>query len=214
VKESPHATVWILQPLALLHAMNEDLDGACELLAEGERIRAALGGLSSGFSHLEAWARLCLGQPELAERRLRADVETLASMSGKGTLATTLAVLAKAVLAQGRVDEAGVLSAATEREAATEDTMTQMIWRGVRARVAAHQGRAEEGESLARAAVELADTTDLISLRGDAKLDLADVLRTLGRREEAERATEEGLALYRSKGNAAAAREAAALLSH
>jgi tetratricopeptide (TPR) repeat protein len=92
--------------------------------------------------------------------------------------------------------------------------MTQMIWRGVRARVAAHQGRAEEAESLARAAVELADTTDLISLRGDAKLDLADVLRTLGRREEAERATEEGLALYRSKGNAAAAREAAALLSH
>jgi ATP/maltotriose-dependent transcriptional regulator MalT len=163
---------------------------------------------------LEAWARLCLGQPELAETRLRADVETLASMSGKGTLATTLAVLAKAVLVQGRVDEAGVLSAATEREAATEDTMTQMIWRGVRARVAAHQGRAEEGESLARAAVELADTTDLISLRGDAKLDLADVLRTLGRREEAERATEEGLALYRSKGNAAAAREAAALLSH
>ena len=45
-------------------------------------------------------------------------------------------------------------------------------------------------------------------------LDLADVLRTLGRREEAERATQEGLALYRSKGNAAAAREAAALLSH
>jgi DNA-binding SARP family transcriptional activator len=214
VKESPHATEWILQPLALLHAMNEDLDGACELLAEVDRIRAALGGLSSGFSHLEAWARLCLGQPELAETRLRADVEKLASMSGKGTLATTLAVLAKAVLVQGRVDEAGVLSAATEREAATEDTMTQMIWRGVRARVAAHQGRAEEGEALARAAVELAESTDLISLRGDAKLDLADVLRTLGRREEAERATQEGLALYRSKGNAAAAREAAALLSH
>jgi DNA-binding SARP family transcriptional activator len=214
VKESPHATVWILQPLALLRAMDEDLDGACELLAEGDRIRAALGGLSSGFSHLEAWARLCLGQPELAETRLRADVETLASMSGKGTLATTLAVLAKAVLAQGRVEEAGVLSAATEREAATEDTMTQMIWRGVRARVAARQGRAEEGESLARGAVELAESTDLISLSGDAKLDLADVLRTLGRHEEAERATREGLALYRSKGNAAAAREASGLLSH
>jgi DNA-binding SARP family transcriptional activator/tetratricopeptide (TPR) repeat protein len=214
VKESPHATVWILHPLALLRAMNEDLDGACELLAEADRIRTALGGLSSGFSHLEAWARLSLGQPELAETRLRADVETLASMSGKGTLATTLAVLAKAVLVQGRVDEAGALSAATQREAATGDTMTQMIWRGVGARVAARQGRAEEGESLARAGVELADSTDLISLRGDAKLDLADVLRTLGRGEEAEQAAQEGLALYRSKGNAAAAREAEALLSH
>lgn len=214
VKESPQATVWILHPLALLHAMNEDLDAACELLAEGDRIRAALGGLSSGYSHLEAWARLCLGQPELAEARLRSDVETLASMSGKGTLATTLAVLAKAVLVQGRVDEAGQLSAATEREAATGDTMTQMIWRGVAARVAARQGRAEEGESLARAAVELADSTDLISLRGDAMLDLAEVLRILDRREEAERAAQEGLALYRSKGNAAAAHEAASLLGH
>jgi hypothetical protein len=62
--------------------------------------------------------------------------------------------------------------------------------------------------------VELADSTDLISLRGDAMLDIADVLRILDRREEAERAAQEGLTLYRSKGNAAAAHEAEALLGH
>ena len=214
VKESPQATVWVLEPLALLHAMQEEFDAATGLLAEANRIRAALGGLGSGFSHLEAWARLSMGQPELAEQRLRTDVETLASMSGKGTLATTSALLAKAVLAQGRVSEAAVLCDAAERWAAAEDTMTQVICRGVGARAAARDGRAAAGESLARAAVELADSTDLISLRGDAMLDLADVLRILDRRKEAERAAQTGLALYRAKGNAAAAREAMALLSH
>ena len=214
VKESPQATVWVLEPLALLHAMQEEFDAATGLLAEANRIRAALGGLGSGFSHLEAWARLSMGQPELAEQRLRTDVETLASMSGKGTLATTSALLAKAVLAQGRVSEAAVLCDAAERWAAAEDTMTQVICRGVGARAAALDGRAAAGESLARAAVELADSTDLISLRGDAMLDLADVLRILDRRKEAERAAQTGLALYRAKGNAAAAREAMALLSH
>jgi DNA-binding SARP family transcriptional activator len=214
VKESPQATVWVLEPLALLHAMQEDFDSAGGLLAEANRLRAALGGLGSGFSHLEAWARLCMGQPDVAEKRLRSDVEKLATMSGKGTLATTSALLAKAVLAQNRVDEAAVLCEAAEKWAAAEDTMTQVICRGVGARAAAREGRAGAGESLARAAVELADSTDLISLRGDAMLDLAEVLRTVDRREEADRAAEAGLALYRAKGNAAAAREALALLSH
>ena len=212
VKASPQATVWVLHPLALLHAMKEDFDGAAVLLAEADRIRAALGGLSSSYSHLEASARLCMGRADLAEARLRADVETLASMSGKGTLATTFTLLAKAVFAQQRIDDAAALCAAAERQAAAEDTMTQIIWRGVQARVAARQGRPEMAESLARAAVEFADSTDLISLRGDAMLDLADVLRILDRREEAERAAQAGLALYNAKGNAAAAREALALL--
>ena len=214
VRGSPRATVWILHPLALLHAMKEDFNAAGELLAEADRIQAALGGLSSGFSHLEAWTRMCMEQPELAEARLRADVETLESMSGRDTLATTFALLAKAVFAQGSVGEAGELCGAAEREAAAEDTMTQVILRGVGARVAVRQGRLEVGETLAREAVNLADSTDLISLRGDAMLDLADVLRIVDRREEAERAAQAGLAFYRAKGNTAGAREALALLSH
>jgi tetratricopeptide (TPR) repeat protein len=214
VRKSPQATVWILHPLALLYAMKQDFEAADKLLADADGIHAALGGLSSGFSHLVAWARLSSGQPELAEMRLRADAEMLASMSGKGTLATTHSLLAKAVFAQDRVEEAGELCRAAEREAAAEDTMTQVIWRGVGARVAVRQGRPEAGESLARAAVELAGSTDLISLQGDAMLDLADVLQIVDRRDEAERAARAGLALYRAKGNAAAAREALALLTH
>ena len=130
VERSPIATVWILQPLALLHAMKGELETAERLLAEANEIRHALGGLGSSFSHLEAGCRLCAQQPELAEARLRTDAEKLSSMRGKGTLATTLALLARAVYAQGRTDEAAELCASASREAAPEDTMTQVIWRG------------------------------------------------------------------------------------
>ena len=212
VQASPRATVWILHPLALLHAMREDVEGAGVLLGEADRDtrgarRAELGLLAPGGVGAPVH-----GSAEIAEARLRADVDTLASMSGKGTLATTFALLAKAVLAQQRLDEAAELCAAAEREAAAEDTMTQVIWRGVQARVAAHDGRPEAGETLARAAVTLADSTSLISLRGDAMLELANVLQALDRREEAARAAQAGLALYNAKGNAAAAREALRLL--
>jgi hypothetical protein len=52
----------------------------------------------------------------------------------------------------------------------------------------------------------------LLSHRGDAMLDLADVLWLAGRPEEGERSAREGLALYETKGNVAAAARARALL--
>ena len=82
------------------------------------------------------------------------------------------------------------------------------------ARVAASQGRHDEAESLSSEAVGLATPTDLISLRGDAMLDRADVLWVGGRLEEADRSARAGIALYKAKGNVAAASEALALLSH
>ena len=170
----------------------------------GETLRE-LGGFGAGVSHLEASVRLLAGQPERAEALLRADVETLSAMSDGGALATSTALLAQAVFAQGRMDDALELCRMTDRRAAAEDIATQMIWRGVQARIVARAGRHEEAEALARAAVALVEPTDLLSHRGDAMLDLADVLRIAGRPAEADRATRAGVALYERKGNAAAA---------
>ena len=64
----------------------------------------------------------------------------------------------------------------SERIAAPEDIVTQVMWRGVRARICARRGDAEEGEALAREAVRLAEPTDLLVLRADALLDLAEVV--------------------------------------
>jgi hypothetical protein len=95
-----------------------------------------------------------------------------------------------------------------ERAAAAEDTVTQVIRRGVEAKILADAGRCDEAEALAREAVALIEPTDLLSHRGDAMLDLAEVLRICERIDEAHRATRAGLALYELKGNAVAAARA------
>jgi DNA-binding SARP family transcriptional activator len=208
VQISPSASASTLNPLALLHAMKAEFDVADRLLEDAGELLHQLGGLGAGVSHLEAMARLLAGQPDLAEATLRADVDTLSSMSEGGALATTMALLAQAVYALGRFDEAGDLCLATDRIAAEEDAMTQVIRRSVQAKVFAHQGRCPEAEALAREAVATADSTDLLSLRGDAMLDLAEVVRICDRPSDAERAIRSGLALYDQKGNAAAAARA------
>jgi ATP/maltotriose-dependent transcriptional regulator MalT len=141
-------------------------------------------------------------------------VETLSSMGADDALATTTALLAQAVYAQGRMREAGELCKMTESRAAAEDTTTQVIWRSVLAKVLAREGRCAEAEALAREAAALAQPTDLLSHRGDAMLDLAEVLQTCERAEEANRAARSALELYELKGNAAAAARARPLVSH
>jgi hypothetical protein len=126
-------------------------------------------------------------------------------MGAGGSLATTNALLAQAVLAQDGVEEAEALC--RERESG-EDIVTRVIRCGVQARVLARQARCGEAAALAREVIELVDGTDLLSHRGDAKLDLADVLRTC-ERPAADEAVREAIALYERKGNTAAARRAA-----
>jgi ATP/maltotriose-dependent transcriptional regulator MalT len=212
VGASPFATASTLNPLALLHAMKGEFEIAEGLLAQASEMLHELGGLGSSVSHLEAWARLLAGQPALAEQSLRADVETLSAMSEGGALATTTALLAQAAYSQGRLDEAEELCRTADGIAAADDVMTQVIRRGVHAQVLARRGRCEEAEALAREAVALALPTDLLSHRGDAMLDLADVLRICGREQEADRAVRDGLGMYERKGNAAAAARARSLL--
>jgi ATP/maltotriose-dependent transcriptional regulator MalT len=134
-------------------------------------------------------------------------------MSEGSALATTTALLAQAVYAQGRMSEASELCERTHKLAAPEDIMTQVIWRGLQAKIIAREGRCGEAEALAREAVVLVEPTDLIWHRGDAMLDLADVLRICDRREEANRASRSALAMYELKGNAAAAVRARMLLT-
>jgi DNA-binding SARP family transcriptional activator len=208
VSVSPAATASILNPLALLHAMAGDFAVASALLEQAGAILHELGGLNAGVSHLEAFTRLLAGQPERAEVRLREDFVTLSAMSEGGVLATTTALLAQAVYAQGRVAEAGDLCRAVDGQALADDVHTRALWHGTQAKVLADEGRADEAEALARDAVALLEPTDLLSHRGDAMLDLAAVLSACGRRDEAQRATAAGIALYERKGNAAAAARA------
>ena len=92
--------------------------------------------------------------------------------------------------------------------------MTQVIWRGVEAKVLARRGRPMQAESLAREAVALVAPTDLLSHHGDAMLDLAAVLETLSRSDEYQSAVQAALSLYERKGNVIGAARARSLLGH
>jgi ATP/maltotriose-dependent transcriptional regulator MalT len=212
VGASPVAVAWVVNALALLHAMRGELELADRFVQAANETLHQLGGLRASVSHMEALVRLLAGQPEVAERLLRANVETLASMSDRGMLATTTAMLAQAVYAQGRLGEADELCRVAAGTGAADDIVTQVIWRGVKAKVLARQSRCEQAEALAREAVALVEPTDLLSEHGDAMLDLAEVLRTCSRTEESERAVRTGLSLYEQKGNAVAAARARSLL--
>ena len=82
-----------------------------------------------------------------------------------------------------------------------------------RAKVLAGCGQTSQAESLAREAVALAAESDFLVLRGDTLMDLAEVLRLVGRPSEAVPAVEEALRLYEQKGNTVSAARARALLS-
>jgi ATP/maltotriose-dependent transcriptional regulator MalT len=148
------------------------------------------------------------GQPQAAEERLRTGYKRLEKMGEKALLATTAAMLAQAVYEQGRHDEAEELCRASEGAAASNDLAAQVTWRGVRAKLRAERGRTDEAEALAREAVRLAEPTDFLTIRADALLDLAAVLRHSGQSSEADESIRAALELYEQKGDVVSAERA------
>ena len=208
VRSSPVAMAETLHPLGLLHAMTGDFDLARRLVGEANEILDELGRMEQAVSHHEALVELLAGRPAEAEARLRPGYEKLERMGERTLLATTAAMLAQAVYAQDRHAEAAELCRASERIAAAEDLATQALWRGVRAKIRAHEGDLDEAYALAHEAVRLVESTDLLNDRGDALLALAEVLRAGGRASEAKAAARRGLECYERKGNLVSAARA------
>jgi len=64
-----------------------------------------------------------------------------------------------------------------------------------------HRGQHEEAERMAREAVAIAEGTDALIRQGDALCDLAEVLRSAGRLQEAVTILEQALERYERKRN-------------
>jgi class 3 adenylate cyclase/tetratricopeptide (TPR) repeat protein len=143
--------------------------------------------------------------PEAVITRLRSSYEVLAAAEETGVLSTVASNLASALYDVGEYDEAERLSRESEQLGSTEDVTTQVGWRAVRAMVLARRGHLENGEELAREALERALVTEYLELVSGAYLSLGEVLRLGGRFEEAREAIEQALALYERKGLALSA---------
>jgi class 3 adenylate cyclase/tetratricopeptide (TPR) repeat protein len=217
VRTSAVAVAVTLHPLGALHAMLSDFDSARSLIRQGNEILEEVGGIGmqSAHAHHEATVEMLAGRPEVAEDRLRAGYDRLEQMGEHAMLSTSAAMLAQAIYVQGRVDEAEQFCAVSERTAATDDLLTQVLWRSVRGKILASRGRREEGEALSRQAVRLIERTDLLNDHGDALLDLAEVLRLAPRPTASSERTlvRKAMTLYEKKGNFVSAGRARALLS-
>lgn len=213
VESNPVAAARTFPPMAALHAMAGDFDEARRLIRAGDEVLAEVGGMQSAVGQEEALVEMLAGRPAAAETRLRAGCERLEEMGERALLAGSAAMLAQALFAQERYEEAAGLCRLSEESAAEDDLSAQVGWRAVRAKLLAGEGRQREGEALAAQAVTLAERTDFLTVHAEALLDLGAVLRDGGQPDEAEAATRAALDLYRRKGDVVSTERARSLLA-
>jgi class 3 adenylate cyclase len=177
-RASRRARAGILTSLAGLRSMRGEFDTARALYAEAEEIledlgfRVRMAGRAMIYGDIERLA----GNLPAGEAKMRWACEVLEQMGETGRLSTLAGILADVVYRQGRYDEADGLAELSKRVTAPDDLASQMLWRSVRAKIAARRGDFEVAQALAQEAAALADSTDAFGLHGDVRMDLAEVL--------------------------------------
>jgi ATP/maltotriose-dependent transcriptional regulator MalT len=113
---------------------------------------------------------------------------------------TAVAVLGDVLYKQGRHEEAMQATRLSEEWSAPDDMASQMKWRSARAKILATQGHTDDAIRLGSESFEMARDSDF-GWRGDEALSFAEVLRIVGRPDEALAAARQSLAWFEEKGN-------------
>ena len=203
-----------LQSLAGLQAMDAQPEAATATVGRALALAADMGEnrVAALAREFAAIALDLAGDPAAAEQQLRHGIRVLERQGESGMRSNLIADLAHVLHRLGRPEEALQVALASRAIAADDDLFAQVRWRGAAARSLAGQGELAEAGRLAAEAVEIAEPTDVLSMRADALLDQAAVAATAGRPDDARQAAQAALALYQAKGNrpGAARAEAAA----
>jgi class 3 adenylate cyclase/tetratricopeptide (TPR) repeat protein len=204
-----------LTVLARVAALRKNRDEARRLVKSANSITSDLGeSLTQAADCItQALIELPEGDLAVAEDLLLSGYHQLEEMGGTRPRASVAAMLARVLLLRGRSEEAEEYARICERIAPPDQLDAQVKWRSIRGIISARGGDIAEAEQLARDAVNLADKTDQLDSRAEARLDLAEVLRLDGRRREAARALGHAIDLYREKGNEVGEAYARQLLS-
>jgi DNA-binding SARP family transcriptional activator len=150
------------------------------------------------------------GDWQAAELVLRESCELLQRARLNSTFATRAGELAATIYEQGRFAEADTWSRAAERAAAEDDLDARLAWQPVRAKLLARSGEHDDAERMVRAAGVAAQNTDALNKRARVLLDLADVLRLVGREGDTPELIEQARRDFEQKGNLAGADRIAA----
>ncbi|TFH25446.1 MAG: DUF4440 domain-containing protein [Myxococcales bacterium] len=185
----------------VLEALRGRTDAARRMIASSRKMVEELGITHRLFEADVFAARIDLleGDTVAAERGLRGAYEGLRDLGLGIDAARAAALLARTVLAEGRVAEAETLSHDSEALAG-DDLQAAIAWRGVRAEALAQRGEIDGAIDLARAAVQIAASTDALLDHADARLALAAALRAAGRSGEANLEEQRALDLWETKG--------------
>ena len=197
---APSLEATSLRCLAVLELLRGRPDKARTMLADARQVVADLG-LRHGLMETELFAGIIEsieGDPVAAEPHFRTALEGLDALGVGADAGQAAALLARSVLAQGRVDEADEYATKSERLAG-RNLKSAIAWRAVRAEILAAQGRHHDAVAMAREAVEVAGGTDLVLDHADACLTLGRVLDAAGDAKGANAARGNAKALYAAK---------------
>ncbi len=122
-------------------------------------------------------------------------------MGERGVSSTAAALLAHALCAQQRYEQAASSLDTSEDLTHPEDIWNQVLIPSGRARVLAARGEIDDALALAREALNVAAQLDVPEIHAQALIAIADVLRRAGRSPDEEDALRTALDLYERKGN-------------
>jgi class 3 adenylate cyclase/tetratricopeptide (TPR) repeat protein len=184
----------------LLLAMRGEFEGGRRLIrkARATFYEFGLQLIAVATARDEALVEHYVGDIPAAERLLRAACDELRSVGETGLLSTEVGELAEALYELGRYAEAEEASRESERLAQPTDAATQVVWRGVRAKLLARQGEDEQAHRLLRESIEWAGTRP--EELGNAYANLAEIWRLGGDSDRAAEALERAIAMYEQKG--------------
>lgn len=197
---APSLEATSLRCLAVLELLRGRPDKARTMLADARQVVADLG-LRHGLMETELFAGIIEsmeGDPVAAEPHFRTALEGLDALGVGADAGQAAALLARSVLAQGRIDEADRHASESERLAG-RNLKSAIAWRAVRAEILSAQGRHDDASAMANEAVVVAADTDLVLDHADACLTLSRVLQAAGDAKGASAARDNAKALYAAK---------------
>jgi len=158
-----------------------------------------------------AHTQLLAGDTAAALETLLGSDAILTELGERGYSSTVQAFLAQTYEQLGQIDQAHAAIALSETLGSHDDVINHVITHGVRARLALRDGN-HDAERWARSAVEHAYMTDSIDLQGHTRLQLGEVLASLGHKHEAIEEARAASDLFAAKGDEFARKKAQQLL--
>ena len=176
--------------------------------ASGAKLNGAM------CAHQAGRIELMAGDPAAAEQILREGYEALRAMGDRGYRSNVATLLAEAVYAQGRFDQALRLTEEAEALAGPGDYDAQARWRATRAKLLARRGQFNVAARLAEEAVTLVPATSDAPERAEFLVAQAEVARLAGALDRAEAGLRRALQFYQDRRMTALAERTRALLAN